>query len=195
MSDEDTFISRWSRRKQAAGTAALEPPPEPAAAAPPDQRTDAEILEELGLPDPSALKPGDDIRGFMQEAVPARLRRLALRQLWRSNPVLANLDGLLEYGEDYTDAATVVESLQTAYRVGRGFWTEEDERRAQEAAPQTAAEADQVGDASDPEATTPDDPDDATPAPTETTDAPGGTVDDGPEPALAHRRMAFRYES
>ena len=140
MSDEQGFLSRWARRKH---EAAVQPVPEPEPAPVPapveDDRPDNEILTELGLPDPLTLKPGDDIKGFMQDAVPARLRRLALRQLWRSNPVLANLDELLEYGEDYTDAATVVENLQTAYQVGRGFWTEEDE--AKEAAKEAAAEA------------------------------------------------------
>jgi hypothetical protein len=53
--------------------------------------------------------------------VPERIRRRALRRLWLSNPVLANLDTLVEYGEDYTDAATVVENLSTAYQVGKGM--------------------------------------------------------------------------
>ena len=87
-----------------------------------DPRTDDEILQDLGLPHPDDLAPGDDIKGFLNPVVPDRLRRLALRQLWRSNPVLANVDGLVEYGEDYTDAATVVENLQTLYQVGKGTW-------------------------------------------------------------------------
>jgi hypothetical protein len=35
--------------------------------------------------------------------------------------VLANIDGLDEYCEDYTDAAMVVENLQTIYQVGKGY--------------------------------------------------------------------------
>lgn len=84
-------------------------------------RPDAEILAVLNLPDPDDLKPGDSIAGFMHKAVPVRLRRRALRALWRSNPALANLDALVDYGEDYTDAARVVADLQTAYEVGRGI--------------------------------------------------------------------------
>jgi hypothetical protein len=34
---------------------------------------------------------------------------------------LANVDGLVDYGEDFTDAATVIENLQTAYQVGKGM--------------------------------------------------------------------------
>lgn len=86
-----------------------------------EEKTDAELCEELGLPDPDALQMGDDFRAFMDKAVPERLRRRALRRLWVSNPVLANLDGLVDYAEDYTDAAMVVPDMKTAYQVGKGM--------------------------------------------------------------------------
>lgn len=85
------------------------------------EKTDAEILAELGLSDPDTLVQGDDFSAFMKAAVPERLRQRALRRLWRSNPVLANLDGLIDYGDDYTDAATVIPGMQTAYQVGKGM--------------------------------------------------------------------------
>jgi hypothetical protein len=31
------------------------------------------------------------------------------------------LDGLIDYGDDFTDAGTVVANMQTAYQVGRGY--------------------------------------------------------------------------
>lgn len=86
-----------------------------------DLKTDDELLAELDLPDPDTLQPGDNFADFMREAVPERLRRRALRRLWVTNPVLANLDQLVDYGEDYTDAGTVVESMKSAYQVGRGM--------------------------------------------------------------------------
>ncbi len=86
-----------------------------------EERPDEDVLAELDLPDPDSMKQGDDFSAFMSEAVPERLRRRALRRLWRSNPLLANLDNLVDYGEDYTDAALVVENLQTAYQVGKGM--------------------------------------------------------------------------
>ncbi len=86
-----------------------------------EERPDEEVLAELELPDPDSMKQGDDFSAFMSDAVPERLRRRALRQLWRSNPVLANLDNLVDYGEDYTDAALVMENLQSAYQVGKGM--------------------------------------------------------------------------
>ncbi|MES0861511.1 DUF3306 domain-containing protein [Ruegeria sp. SCPT10] len=105
-----------------------------------EEKSDAEILAEFDLPDPDNLQAGDDVSGFMAKAVPDRLRRRALRRLWRLNPVLANVDGLVDYGEDYTDAACVIENLQTAYQVGKGMLahvealaaeTEEDEIEAE----------------------------------------------------------------
>lgn len=85
------------------------------------ERPDEEILAELGLPDPDEMVSTDQIQALLRQAVPQRLKTRALRRLWRLNPVLANVDGLVDYGGDYTDAATVVENLQTAYQVGRGM--------------------------------------------------------------------------
>lgn len=85
------------------------------------ERPDEEILAELGLPDPDKMVSTDQIQALLRQAVPQRLKTRALRRLWRLNPVLANVDGLVDYGGDYTDAATVVENLQTAYQVGRGM--------------------------------------------------------------------------
>lgn len=117
----------WSRRK--AGVAA-EAQAEQAAAERQalaeehqalEEKSDEELLVELNLPDPDSLKLGDDFSVFMAKAVPDRLRRRALRTLWRSNPVLANVDMLVDYGEDFTDKAMVVENMQTAYQVGKGM--------------------------------------------------------------------------
>ena len=104
------------------------------------EKSDEELLEELGLPDPDTLQPGDDFKAFMAKAVPDRIRRRALRRLWVSNPALANLDGLLDYGEDFTDSATVVENLQTAYQVGKGMLKHVEEL-ARQAAAEDAPEA------------------------------------------------------
>lgn len=146
--DED-FASRWSRMKRGAtegsGTAAAEPEVRDAPPAE-DARGDEEILRELGLPDPETLKPGDDIKGFMASAVPARIRNRVLRRLWISNPALANLDGLVDYGEDFTDAAMVPAMLQTAYKVGRGWARDavEDEPEAASSGQETKVGADET---------------------------------------------------
>ena len=110
-----------------------------------ESKTDAEILDELGLPDPDTFTDGTDIRQFMEHAVPERLRRRALRRLWTVNPILANVDGLVDYGEDFTDAATVLEDLQTTYQVGKGMlahveYVEEQKRLAEEALAEQATD-------------------------------------------------------
>ena len=46
---------------------------------------------------------------------------MALRRLWRINPFFGFVDDMVEYGEDYTDAATVIDGMQTAYQVGKGY--------------------------------------------------------------------------
>jgi hypothetical protein len=144
MSDEPAgFLTRWSRRKEAArlrevagGEDAPAPPaeqPVAPAAPPPPEETEEQATRRLGLPDIDSLDAHSDYSIFMRDGVPESLQRKALRKLWLSDPVLANLDGLDMYHEDYTDAATVVPDLKTLYRVGRGYLIDED------AAPSAAA--------------------------------------------------------
>ena len=148
----------WSRRKakvleeqqEEMRAAALREAAERDAAL--EEKTDEEVLEELGLPDPDGLQPGDDFSAFMAKAVPDRIRRRALRRLWLSNPALANLDGLLDYGEDFTDSATVVENLQTAYQVGKGMLKHVEELARQAEAAETQ-EADALEEHAEPAAT------------------------------------------
>jgi hypothetical protein len=114
----------WSKRKaavEAETDAEVAVAHEAALEASTAEKTDAEILEELGLPDPDSMEEGDDFSAFMKDLVPARIKTRALRKLWRLNPVLANIDGLVDYGEDFTDAAMVIENMQTTYQVGKGM--------------------------------------------------------------------------
>lgn len=142
--EEEGFLNRWSRVKTEGNAPEAKREAETPEAPPEKELTDAEILEKLGLPDPLTLKEGDDVRGFMSAQVPEHLRRVALRFLWRSNPVLANVDGLIDYGEDFTDAATVIENMQTVYQVGKGAaWKFKAEQEAEAAAgTETEPEAD-----------------------------------------------------
>lgn len=139
---EGDFLGRWSRLKRT--RVDEDEAPAPAAPAVSDDasageqaqppKSDDELLAELGLPHPDTLAAGDDFSAFMAKAVPEHLRRMALRKLWTSNPVLACLDDLVDYADDYTDAALAVEQLSTGYRVGRGFLPESvDEEGTREA--------------------------------------------------------------
>ena len=155
------------------------------------EKTDEDLLKELGLPDPDDLKPGDDFAAFMQKTVPERLRRRALRRLWTSNPVLANLDGLTDYSDDFTDAATVIPDMRTAYQVGHGMYrhvrTLLSEEAEEEAIPAISAE--EETDAAEPAAPRLREPDAQALPPVE-------EMEEEAEPApLTRRHMRFAFEN
>lgn len=104
------------------------------------EKSDAEILAELDLPDPEEMQQGDDFSVFLGKAVPERIRRKALRKLWLTNPVLANVDELVDYGEDFTDSAMAVEAIQTTYQVGKGMLEHVKEMARQEEEAKALAE-------------------------------------------------------
>jgi len=136
VSGQRDFLSRWSQRKVEAKRKSsanqeqlqTEDPQDLAddastqlTAEELDLLSDEQLLDHFDLPDPDSLKQGDDFTVFMKSAIPARIRNLALRKLWLSNPVLANVDMLVDYGDDFTDAATVMPGMKTAYQVGKGI--------------------------------------------------------------------------
>jgi hypothetical protein len=85
------------------------------------EKSDADILEELGLPDPDSLEMGDDFKVFLSKTVPNHIRKRALRTLWRSNPVLACVDGLNDYDDDYLTQGLNQGVIKTSYQVGKGM--------------------------------------------------------------------------
>jgi hypothetical protein len=119
--------SAWSRRKAAVAAEAVaeERAVEDSVIAEQHdalaEKTDVEILEELGLPDPDAMVQGDDFKAFLSKTVPAHLRKRALRKLWRSNSVLACVDGLNDYDDDYLTGSYGQGPISTTYQVGKGM--------------------------------------------------------------------------
>jgi len=128
---EGGFLSRWSARKsqiakgedvsdevsvtEIAEDAGVEDEEDAAL-------TDVELLEKYDLPDPEAITEESGLEQFLNgKGIPGRVRQMALRRLWRLNPLFGIVDDMVEYGEDYTDAATVIEGMKTAYTVGRGY--------------------------------------------------------------------------
>ncbi|WP_372885367.1 DUF3306 domain-containing protein [Shimia sp.] len=172
------------------------------------ERSDEELLAEADLPDPDTLTSAEEVQAFLKSALPQRLKTRALRRLWGMNPVLANLDGLVDYGEDFTDSATVVENLQTAYQVGKGMLSAfveetadadaevEAEAEAPDQASDQAASAEALAD--DPAAADLTDPQETLrPAPAPAPEAepePWLLPDADPVPAPA-RRMRFEFET
>jgi hypothetical protein len=129
------FLTRWSARKtqiaeglevpeEALDDAALVADGADHQAAENDEDaalSDAELLEKYELPDPAEIEEEAGLDKFFDGKTPERLRQMALRRLWRINPFFGFVDDMVEYGEDYTDAATVIEGMQTAYQAGKGY--------------------------------------------------------------------------
>ena len=139
--DEDQgFLRRWSRRKaeaRTAATAATDAPSGQGERAPASREQPSEpeksaeaAIDPKDLPDIESLDASSDFTVFMRPGVPEHLRTLALRKLWRSDPVFSKLDGLVEYGEDYSIASWPKDAIKTAYKVGRGFLEEISEGAA-----------------------------------------------------------------
>jgi len=132
-SDDRGFLSRWSARKtqiargtpvsedkfdedsQVDATGGAEESDEEKAL------SDAELLEKYELPNPEGINEESGLDQFFDGQTPERLKQLALRRLWRINPFFGVVDEMVEYGEDYTDAATVIDGMQTAYQAGKGY--------------------------------------------------------------------------
>jgi hypothetical protein len=196
MSERESRFSRWSRRKREAEAAEREAaqPKLPAAAAEDAAEredlaglADAEVLEKLGLKDPDEMQAGDDFSAFLKQAVPEHLRRRALRRLWRSNPVLANLDGLNDYDTDFTGDSVAPGTLKTAYKVGVGIVRDleqaavdagESEAAGPEADMKSAADAAETRDATE-----------------ENDNERQITQEDDRGPARPRRRMRFDFET
>lgn len=132
----------WSRRKQAvaeteaaarrAKEVARDAEEQAGLEAAQAEMTEAELLTSLNLPDPDQAKSGDDIAAFLAREVPQHIRNRALRSLWRSNPVLACVDGLNDYDGDFTGNGLNGGVLKTSYQVGKGL-TAHVEKMAREA--------------------------------------------------------------
>ncbi|MCA0963946.1 DUF3306 domain-containing protein [Salipiger bermudensis] len=84
------------------------------------ERSDEELLAEAGLPLPEDVTDGEMVQKFLRSQLPRRLKNRALRTLWRSNPVLACLDGLNDYDTDFT-FVTPAADFKTTYQVGKGL--------------------------------------------------------------------------
>ena len=107
MSDE-SFLSRWSRRKAAErrGEPELEAPPPaevaPVAAPEPTPAVPvAEVPPPLTLEDAAKLTPADDFSPFVAQGVEETVKRAALKKLF-ADPHFNVMDGLDTYIDDYS---------------------------------------------------------------------------------------------
>jgi hypothetical protein len=161
MADETEFLSRWSKRKAESRDASKGEAPEADAGSDSDPQLaslEAEDGEQFDPDDPDdhpaagidveSLDFNSDYSVFMHEKVPEALRKRALRKLWLSDPILANVDGLNDYDEDFTDAALVVEGLKQSFDAARKRMLDQE---AEEAAAAEAAAQEDAADLEDAE--------------------------------------------
>jgi hypothetical protein len=113
MSGIAQVLHRWSRRKAGLNDEGQGPTPERKDATPPD------------LPPVECLDAEADFAPFMSRAVPAGLRKAALRRLWRLDPGFGRSDGMNDYDEDFNDPARTQRLIRTAYRIGCGMLAED----------------------------------------------------------------------
>ena len=127
--DGEGFVARWSRRK-------IEEK-EPSK----DTKSEVSKLEESApldadstldegdegktnvddLPDVETLNESSDYTPFLKDGVPEKLKRMALRKLWKSNPAFGFIDGLDDYDEDYSAIGMVAQEIFTNYKPGKGM--------------------------------------------------------------------------
>ena len=99
MSDQENFISRWSRRKldPADKQAAEKSPPAadmpPIESAPPAPKVEAPEFDVSTLPSLDSIGATSDIRAFLQAGVPSALRHAALRRAWSADPAIRDYIG------------------------------------------------------------------------------------------------------
>jgi len=143
--DGDSFLGRWSRRKQAARRG--EALPEPAAPAP---DADPAHAVEAGpavpgtppeLPAVDTLEGlASDYRAFMNPEVDAATRSAALRRLF-SDPHFNAMDGLDVYIDDYSIADPIPPAMLRALNQARALGLFDGEEKQPEGSPPVAVAA------------------------------------------------------
>ena len=119
MSDQENFLSRWSRRKR--DTANENAQPDKPAATGPDKPAEpgpdatpavagttpaaasAPEFDLTKLPSLDSIGANTDIRDFLQPGVPPALKHAALRRAWSADPAIRDYIGPAEYAWDFTD--------------------------------------------------------------------------------------------
>ena len=155
--DNESFFSRWSRRKvqdrvgqplppEPVAPPVAEPPPKPVAAAPvapaPVPAAEPAPAPAPTLDDVAQLTPEADFSPFVAKTVPSEVRNAAVKKLF-ADPHFNVMDGLDIYIDDYTKPSPL-SKLELAKMVGAQFLKLVDEPQekaaATEANPDTQAQ-------------------------------------------------------
>src|SRR5262245_5204735 len=102
--NEDTFLARWSRRKQEARTnvapSEAAEPSDAQAASPPATGEEPEF-DLSSLPSLDSITSATDITAFLRKGIPQELTRAALRRAWSADPAIRDFVGLAENAWDF----------------------------------------------------------------------------------------------
>lgn len=161
VADDESFLSRWSRRKLAQrdqARAGLEPQPSqetatsavipggdgtlpaPDSAAEKSAARKPVTLDEL--PSFDSLTATSDYSPFLRDGVPENLRRQALRKLWASDPILSAPDPFDLHAFDYNAVPTFPQGIPSLIRAGLGMvQPEEKDSVVTEAKPSVTSDA------------------------------------------------------
>lgn len=134
MSDQEGFLTRWSRRKRKAGEQVDKRPAEAADHAPMLEgdastadapatthtgaaatgvaptgvaKAEAVAVDLDSLPSIEAITSATDIRAFLAPGIPPQLARAALRRAWVVDPTIRDFVGLSENAWDFNAPDTV----------------------------------------------------------------------------------------
>ena len=127
--DGEGFVARWSRRKIEEKEPSKDTKSE-VSKVEESAPLDADSTQDEGdegktnvddLPDVETLNESSDYTPFLKDGVPEKLKRLALRKLWKSNPIFGFIDGLDDYDEDYSAIGIVAQEIFTNYKPGKGM--------------------------------------------------------------------------
>lgn len=116
MSEDEGFLTRWSRRKRRAEEPAADAPAPPASAeggaavasrdqdGPPAPQAEVAVpaVDLTKLPPLESITAGTDIRDFLAAGVPEALKRAALSRAWTTDPAIRDFVGLSENAWDFT---------------------------------------------------------------------------------------------
>lgn len=127
--DEDAPAAVAASAPQASGA-----PPEAPAPVSPDAAgaDDKAATKPSELPPIESLNSESDYTAFMRPGVPEDLRTKALRRLWQSDALFAQIDFTEPYSGDFNAVPTFPDGLKsTLYRVGKGMIEAVEEERAE----------------------------------------------------------------
>jgi len=126
--NDDGILSRWSRRKLEGVDGEAEADFLSAEDEQAGLDARAEELQENRAAaeaiDLDTIDEESDLSLFMKEGVPEMLKKAALAKLWRSSPIFANVDGLVDYDDNFADPNLIMKTFTSAYQVGKGYLKE-----------------------------------------------------------------------